>query len=286
MKATTKTIFKNFINSSSTDDDSFLGTQAIVVTKIIETYLKKRLTLRTYTEKIDGDGSDRIILSNRPAMKITGVSFSDVAQTVSNFSIINNGILVHDDDYFPAGIRNIEVTYYAGFEKIEINDDNCGLKIEYDGSDYEIEIDTGTYIVSDLLAELKSEIESEIDDVTFTITYNYVTNKFTITATEQFKLIFSAANGVSNSIANDLGFALTDTDAATSHTADNEVLPIPDDIIHCANSMLLRIYNDQINKERFDLKSKQSHDGGTTSYDMNDFPSGIKLILDNYKKVL
>ncbi len=101
---------------------------------------------------------------------------------------------------------------------IEIGGSGTGLELT-------ATLDSGTYTISELLAELKEELDAATDSAaTYTVTYDNSTQKFTIagaggSVTEIQYLWTTGASG--NSVASTIGFTANDT-GALSYAADSE----------------------------------------------------------------
>lgn len=81
-----------------------------------------------------------------------------------------------------------------------------------------INIATGTYDITALMAEIKTKMESVSPD-TFTLTYDPITLLLTITSSSpNFNLLFATGANASQSIYYELGFLNTDTGLAAAHT--------------------------------------------------------------------
>lgn len=87
--------------------------------------------IASYTEAIDGDGSDTIFLSNYPVLSVESLSVGGVQMSVGGYEFYRDGHirLVHsegtpiarsmgDGASFPVGQKNIEVTYRAGTSEV------------------------------------------------------------------------------------------------------------------------------------------------------------------------
>jgi len=284
MIATTLTKFKEFAKITSTDDDTFISNKLNTVTKIIETYINISLTLKQFAETLSGDDTDELFVLNMPVKKLVSLYISDVAETITDYSIENEYIIISDDGIFPDGNKNILITYKAGIEEIEVTSQNNKLKIEYDGDDYTCEITEGIYLLEDFLGALETEMEDETDG-TFTVSYNYNINKIKIEADADIKIYCTSTTSDNNSMHSLLGFSNTaDKTGETNYTADNEVLPLPGDIIYCANAILLRIFNDY-SKDRFDVNVK-GRNNDNIEYNLGEFPRSVERILNNYRKLL
>jgi len=300
MNATTLTKFKAFINRTDTDCDTFITNEIPAITRAIETYLRMPLQLTQYTEVLSGDGTDSTILDNWNSKDLVSVSFDDVAQTLTDFTIENGGCVIYDESTFPKGHRNLSIVHKAGFEQIRIiTGVNDSINFKYKNVDYSATVDAGIYSLKDLATEITTKMNAELtDDSPITVSYEYNTNLFTFTSNMgyalflsgvdvssaiNFELYFASADVASGSIHPYLGFPSTNQTANVTYSGTTEILGIEEDITLAANSMLQRIWNDQ-EKKLFDLKKKEISKGGTTEYNMNDFPRTIQLILDRYKR--
>jgi hypothetical protein len=94
-------------------------------------------------------------------------------------------------------------------------------------------ISKGEYTNSSLATAIKTALDTA-GVLTYTVTHNPTTNKYTISATGNFKLLFEGTNEQydvnntrstyrDNSIGNTIGFSRNDTDFGTSFTSTNRV---------------------------------------------------------------
>lgn len=86
----------------------------------------------TYTESIDGDGSDTIFLNNHPVVSVSSLAIGDVQVSSSQYEVYSSGYirLVHSlgspiveamnspASSFPVGQQNVAVTYSAGVSSV------------------------------------------------------------------------------------------------------------------------------------------------------------------------
>ena len=104
----------------------------------------------------------------------------------------NNQVRFKLDRYYT--IKHAEITFIAIPNSDYIIDEyNNKLSFEYDNIKYTIKIDVGNYSVEEYIDELQdrfNDLCSEYNlDINFNITFDYVTDKLTINADKDFKLI-------------------------------------------------------------------------------------------------
>ncbi len=82
------------------------------------------LVTEEVTEQLDGADSERLILSSRPVVSITGVWVSEARDFTDSNKLAATACVVYsrigilrrvDGDDFPEGAQNVKVTYRAGY---------------------------------------------------------------------------------------------------------------------------------------------------------------------------
>lgn len=123
------------VGLSDTTKDSFLEQLLNGGYKILEDYIGYPLLQATYTEYYDGDDSSKLILRQRPLVSVTSIY-------VDSFRVFDAQYLADSGDYyvdtylgiveffkhdgngpgwFYIGIKNVKVTYVAGYVTISNN---------------------------------------------------------------------------------------------------------------------------------------------------------------------
>lgn len=81
----------------------------------VEKYTGRRFKQGTYVEKYDGDGeSQELYLDGAPIDTVTSVKIASVVIAPADYTVYTNYILLNDAEW-PAGRKNIEVSYIGGF---------------------------------------------------------------------------------------------------------------------------------------------------------------------------
>ncbi len=118
---------KTHLSITGTDKDAVLtaivaGAEANVVRLAKDAGIL--LVTEEVSEQLDGADSERLILSYRPVVAVSGVwvsearSFTDAAKIAETAYVVyaRTGILRRvDGDDFPEGVQNVKVTYHAGY---------------------------------------------------------------------------------------------------------------------------------------------------------------------------
>lgn len=115
------------------------------------------------TEIYDGNGSNRLVLSNYPVTSISSLALDDIALAVDdNYKCDKpNGILGRvDSEVFTEGFQNIEVTYSYGYDDIPIPLVSALTKMA-----------TGEIILRSPTDQMKSGIKS-IRILSYSVSYN------------------------------------------------------------------------------------------------------------------
>lgn len=133
----------------------------------------------------------------------------------------NNQVRFKLDRYYT--IKHAEITFIAIPNSDYIIDEyNNKLSFEYDNIKYTIKIDVGNYSIEEYIDELQEKINdlcSEYNlDINFNIKFDYVTDKLTINADKDFKLIID-----NDEISKLTGFIKKEYDFSNTFTANNKI---------------------------------------------------------------
>ena len=121
MMLTTVQNLKDYLGipSAETGKDAVLELIIKGASDFFETQTRRKYDVVAYVEKYDGDNRQQLLLSQFPIIyvreiKIDGAAIS-IVDEVSTLNIdYHAGILTREQGW-PAGFRNIEITYTAGF---------------------------------------------------------------------------------------------------------------------------------------------------------------------------
>jgi len=112
---------------TSTSDDTRLQTLIDACAQFIETYTNRTYEQISYTETIDGNGKDEVMLGNYPvtavaSVLIDGKSIAPVPIpndfVTAGFMFDSGGVILQGGKLFNRGRRNVVISYTAGFAQI------------------------------------------------------------------------------------------------------------------------------------------------------------------------
>lgn len=101
-----------------------------------------------------------------------------------------------------------------------VTNENKFLDLVFNGDDYAIDLNVGTYTPTQLASEIANRINTILND-DFTVTFNRVTRLFTIANNTNFDLEFATGVNNTRSIASVIGFNATDLTGANTYTSQN-----------------------------------------------------------------
>lgn len=125
---TTLSRVKSFLTITDSNDDEALQSILSSVSQYVATYCNRKFILDTYTEYLNGDGQDTIVLSNIPVVSVASL-YDDTGRTYSPDTLIpasefvwwDTGIIELDTAAtFAVGKKNIKVVYTAGYNATNI----------------------------------------------------------------------------------------------------------------------------------------------------------------------
>ena len=292
--------FKTFMNAGTkTTADEFINQQIPAISTRIEAYTRRKLRGRSYLEYHDGGGHSKISTNQRPIISVetlhddTNHEWGDSSLiAAADYVIIqDSGIIQLYAGVFSRGIKNVQISYYAGYNEYQIItgiNDSIDFKESGGGPELTATLAAGVYILSDLITHIKTKMEA-IGSNTYTITYDYTTGKFNIAGETFLSLLWSTGTNTSKSTGRLLGYNTSaDDTAAITYLADNSSLGIPSDLELATNIILYRDFMaSPYGNDRFDLKNKiiTGERAGTTTYVGGDFPPEALSILNRYRRI-
>jgi len=130
------------INDNVNNDDAVLTNLLSAATGLIIRYLGWDLTTQAYTQTFNGNGRDRVMLSNYPITAVSSVTIDGVAIPVagpyggSNFlpqgySFDENTVYLRGY-WFRKDIQNVTISYTAGYEEIPFEVSQACLELAAD----------------------------------------------------------------------------------------------------------------------------------------------------------
>lgn len=126
---------KEYLDISSSDDDTLFGNLLDRVTDAIQSHCNRTFAQTTHTEYHDGRGASQVVLKHRPIVSVTSVH-DDLDRDFAASSLISASDYITRDDegiiewlssnstfpstaaYFYDGQLNVKVIYVAGYANI------------------------------------------------------------------------------------------------------------------------------------------------------------------------
>jgi hypothetical protein len=110
---------KRYLGLSSGDDDELLTELIARVSAGIVAYCGREFALGDYAEYHDGDGSDTLLLAQRPVTQVTMLSQDGAEVAAADFVVYPEvGVAQLKSGVFGRGARNVYVSYRAGYATI------------------------------------------------------------------------------------------------------------------------------------------------------------------------
>jgi len=112
----TLTQVKDYLGLRSNDDDNLITRLCLSATDWMQTYLNRDLVPTTYASELrDGTGTSSLMLASFPITQVTSVLINGTALDLSKFIFDNYLLIRTDGGVFTRGLRNIAVSYTAGY---------------------------------------------------------------------------------------------------------------------------------------------------------------------------
>lgn len=301
--------FKNWIDESTTDNDVFNQDLINRASRQIESYCKRNIRSRSYTEYQDGTGtSGKLFLKQWPILSTTSTIsiYDDVDRGFASTTLFaSTDFVIYSDqglvellqdsslgNIFSKGIQNIKAIYDAGYDEFEIvTGSNDALDFNEDGStELNATLDSGTYTADDLATEIDTQLTATGGATTYTIAYNPITAKFTITQATggTFELMWNGSN-TATSCGDLIGFDISAEDnGATSYTSDYSRPGVPQDIEQACLMLAAHYkYGSKKGDARQGLSSKTagSPGSGSINYRKEAIPGEVEEILATYIRI-
>ena len=298
-------IFKDYINETATTNDVFNQNLINRASRQIESYTKRNLRARTYTEFQDGDGgSGELFLKQWPIVSTVATielyddidrDFGSTTKFASTDFVIyaDQGViqLLGDSSLgsaFQRGIQNIKTVYIAGYDEfVIVTGENDALDFNEGGGEFNATLDAGTYTADDLATEIDTQLTAE-GAGSYTVAFNPITAKFTLTKSAgTFQLLWSSGANTATSVGDTIGFLTTANDTGSlAYTADFSRPGIPQDIEQ-ACLMLAAHYKFASKKgdarQGLSGKTAGSPGAGSVTYFRKDaIPAEVTEILEPY----
>ena len=165
---------KTFLRITTTDDDNLLAQLLAQAYDRVESECQRTFLEADYTEYHNGDGTDTVLLDNYPVNSITSL-YDDPDRQYGSDTLIDaddyviyadSGMVVLDGLTFNTGLKNIKITYNAGYS--DLPDELIAAIIKLVAADYlegqgALNAIVGEEALVDKPARLRREARSVID---------------------------------------------------------------------------------------------------------------------------
>lgn len=299
-------IFKSYLNEDTTTHDTFNQNLINRASRQIESYTKRNVRAREYTEFQDGSGtSGELFLKQWPIVStVSSIEiYDDIDRTFASTSkFASTDFVIYADQgivqlltdsslgsAFQRGIQNIKAVYIAGYDEfVVVTGENDALDFNEDGStELNATLSAGTYTADDLATEIDTQLTATGGVTTYTVAFNPITAKFTLTQDTggTFELMWNGSN-TATSCGDLIGFDITAEDnSALTYTSDFSRPGIPQDIEQ-ACIMLAAHYNlaslKGDNRQGLSSKTAGGPGQGSINYKKGAMPDEVKEILNPY----
>ena len=247
---------------------------------------------KTLTEYYDGKGIEKLLLKHWPVISVTSL-YDDANRSYGSNSLIaaadyeiinsdgNSGIIRIFDGTFGNNQSNVKITYVAGWSEFIIEPSLNTIEFNEGASDLTATLSTAIYNASSLATEMKTQLDSA-GTLTYTVTYSEVSHKFTIAGTGAFSILWNTGASTTSEFGKLIGFDdAADDSSSTSHTSDEPVLGIPDDLISGCEEWVRWLYASV--KENRAGKFTESRGEQSFSFDYTNLPEHIKRMVYPYR---
>jgi hypothetical protein len=110
---------KEYLGVAGTDDDALLTDLVARVSDGIVTYCGREFAAADYEEYHDGEGTDSVLLNQRPVTDVLALSDDGVEVAADDFVVYPElGIVRLKSGVFGRGARSVYVGYHAGYDAI------------------------------------------------------------------------------------------------------------------------------------------------------------------------
>lgn len=109
------------IASADTTNDTLIGYYVDWVTDYINKYCRREFRSTVYTNVYaDGNGSEFLRCLHQPITTLTAITLDDV-DIKDDVEIYDDGVALYYADGFTEGVRNVKLTYTAGYATIPMD---------------------------------------------------------------------------------------------------------------------------------------------------------------------
>ena len=117
------------IDVTNTGSDAELTRLIGTVSALIRNLVNRDITTEAYVDKLNGTGSDSIMVPNYPITSISSIVISGVTIAVANYTYDKGQIILLNGLTFPKGRLNIVVSYSAGYATIPYDIEQVCIEI-------------------------------------------------------------------------------------------------------------------------------------------------------------
>lgn len=296
--------FKNFvkIDLAETSQDTTLEGMINAASTRLKQYCGHSLRRKTYIEYHNGeDGQICLVTNEFPIVSVTSL-YDDTLRVYGLDTLLDtayytydpeSGTIYLDGEEFCTGIRNIKVTYVAGFADFVVTG-GYNDALDFEETDYD-ELTTyltpGDYTEATLATELQTQLNL-VGASTYTVSFSTTSQLYTITSGGTggagiFHINWLDGTHTANSCANLLGYSALVNDVGTlTYVGDMLAGQIPDDL-RIACKMLGAHYwrmSPASGMGSIGLESEVNPRGeGTLNYDKTPIPDVVMDLVSKYR---
>ena len=288
---------KDYLGSDALGNitDNFLSGLIRSASSHIIRECRKSLILKEQTEYYSGNGLNILRLKNYPIFKPSEIDIrvdgnyvfgDDTKLAYSTLSVDNKaGLVFLLDGTFTEGTKNIKVIYTAGYSNFTIlKDVNDNIDFSESGSKNAV-ISPGDYNADDLATEIQSKMNNA-GSYNYTVTYDKISQKFNITATDTFGLLFSGGVNSSKAIYKLIGFKNEDKSGSKYYISDYTRSGVPEDLKRATLAFSEKLFNDsKLGDARAGIRSTNVGNDFNVQYMIDAVPPYVNTVIKGYKKI-
>ena len=132
---TTLANVKVWVNLIGGADDALLSRIITSVSNFIQSWLNRQLVSAPYTETYDGNGGQRLMLSNYPVTAVASVAIGNItvpaslSPTQPGFTFDQYGIILRGGYVFASDMANVFVTYTGGYVTLPVEIEQAAIEL-------------------------------------------------------------------------------------------------------------------------------------------------------------
>jgi len=120
---------KDYLDLTETTKDTLLARLITAASTWIKSWTNRDFTSGSYTQKLDGNDSDGIILDQFPITAVSALSIDGTAVDLSTVTWDGPLLMLTDGNTFNLGKQNVVVSYTAGFAAIPADIEQACIEI-------------------------------------------------------------------------------------------------------------------------------------------------------------